>query len=122
MTEEKFIELFGEHPEQYIKIEDLKKILVTGETKVYDFLVQNKTKIWGPKDQTYFTALRALQRVFNDGWENTLTFEELIKDFRKLTYLKGVGKQTLQNITDLCIMSGQKISGEMQRYNRHIND
>ena len=118
MTEERFKELFEEKEELYIKISDLKKILVSEDSGelVYDYLIKYKSKIWGSKTKTFSTTLYALRRVFGNGWETTLRFPRLGRDFKKLTYLGGVGKTTLGKIVMLYKLGGNKLTSEMLKY------
>ena len=110
MTNEEFRKLFGDHDEQYIKISDLREILVKpSEVLVADSLLLHQNEVWGPTDKTRVTAIRALQTTFGGDWESTLTFPRLLKEFRKLSYVKGVGKKTLGNIIKLCELEGTEI-------------
>ena len=118
MTEKEFIEKFGEHEEQYIKIKDLKKILVDEEL-VYDFMISKKAEIWGGREHTVGTTIRAFCDVFGKGWEDKLKFPELIKDFKKLTYRKGLGVIALRYITKMCKLSGHKLTAEMNRFDQY---
>lgn len=110
MTEKEFRELFGDHDEHYIQIKDLREILVKpSEVLVSDSLLLHQNEIWGPTDKTRVTAIRALQTTFGEDWDSTLTFPKLLKEFKKLSYVKGVGKKTLENIIKLCELEGTEI-------------
>ena len=109
MTEKEFRELFGDHDEHYIQIKDLREILVKSEVLVSDSLLLHQNEIWGPTDKTRVTAIRALQTTFGGDWDSTLTFPRLLKEFKKLSYVKGVGKKTLENIIKLCELEGTEI-------------
>lgn len=110
MTEKEFRELFGDHDEHYIQIKDLREILVKpSEVLVSDSLLLHQNEIWGPTDKTRVIAIRALQSIFGKDWESTLTFPRLLKEFRTLSYVKGVGKKTLRNIIKLCELEGTEI-------------
>lgn len=117
MTEEKFIELFGENENLYIKISDLKQILVKPRNElVYDLIISKKNEIWEGQEKTYETTLRAFKKVFGKGWEDKITFSDLVRDFKKLTYLKGVGKVTLRYVVKICKINGNRITPEMYKY------
>ena len=112
MTEKEFRDLFGDHDEQYIKISDLREILCKpSKTLVFEFLEEHGEEIWGPGDKTETTARRAIRQTFGKEWPRKLTFPELIRDFEKLHYIKGVGKKTLMGIIKACELSGNKITG-----------
>lgn len=117
MTEERFKELFGENDELYIKLSDLKKILVDPrDDLVYDFIVSRKDDIWEGKNKTSGTILKAMHTVFGNGWEEKIRFQDLIRDFKKLTYRKGLGIVALGYIVKMCKISGNKITSEMIMY------
>ena len=118
MTEKEFIEKFGEHEEHYIKIKDLKKILVEEEL-VYDFMISKKDEIWEGREHTIGTILRAFGDVFGKGWEDKLKFPELTRDFKKLTYRKGLGIIALRYITKMCKLSGHKLTAEMCKFDQY---
>ena len=83
MTEKEFRELFGNHDEHYIQIKDLREILVKpSEILVFDFINKHRNEIWD-KNKTEGTARRAIRQTFGSDWAKTLTFPDLIKDFRK---------------------------------------
>lgn len=110
MTEKEFRELFGNHDEHYIQIKDLREILIKpSEILVFDFINEHRNEIWEDKNKTEGTARRALRQTFGSDWAETLTFPDLIKGFRKLHYIKGVGKKTLSGIIKACELSGHKI-------------
>ena len=111
MTEEEFRKLFGNRDDQLIKISDLHDILVEKpkEILVHDFLWEHHREVWKFNDKTKSMALRALRSAFGKDWYCTLTFPELIKDFSKLSRIKGIGKKTLQNIIKLCELKGEKL-------------
>ena len=111
MTEEEFRELFGE---QYIQIKDLKEILVKpSEILVSDSLLLHQNEIWGPTDKTRVTAVRALQSTFGKDWDSTLTFPKLVKELKRLSYIKGVGRKTINNIIKLCELEGFIVSASL---------
>lgn len=110
MTEKEFKDLFGDHDEHYIQIKDLREILVKpSEILVSDSLLLHQNEIWGPTDKTRVTAIRAIRTTFGGDWESTLTFQRLLKEFKRLSYIKGVGKKTLGNIIKLCQIEGIEI-------------
>lgn len=110
MTEKEFRELFGNHDEQYIKIKDLRDILVkSSEILVFDFINEHRNEIWKEGNKTEGITRRALRQTFGREWTENLTFPDLIKSFRKLHYIKGVGKKTLSGIIKMCELSGNKI-------------
>jgi hypothetical protein len=114
MTEKEFRELFGDHDEHYIQIKDLREILVKpSEVLVSDSLLLHQNEIWGPTDKTMVTAIRALQSTFGKDWDSTLTFPKLVKELKRLSYIKGVGKKTLNNIIKLCELEGFMVSASL---------
>ena len=114
MTEKEFRELFGDHDELYIQIKDLREILVKpSEVLVSDSLLLHQNEIWEPTDKTRVTAIRALQSTFGKDWDSTLTFPKLVKELKRLSYVKGVGKKTLNNIIKLCELEGFMVSASL---------